>query len=249
MKTLIRKSIDCKIKIILAVLAINAIQLRSGELMKTADELPRILTAAHITHALELFPRERYNEILELKVDVDLRSLVLGAIETNLNMKHKNIAYDLARAVITEANRYDMDPFFLLAVIKTESNFNPRAKGGHGEIGLMQVLPRTAKWLSYRAKLPKNFDLNDPVVNVRVGAFYFSMLRKQFNGIGTRYVAAYNMGARNVYKLMKKNKEPEIYPARVLANYGRFYQTVLASEEVSALRSLHGITRNVASIE
>ncbi len=221
----------------MAVLALTS-TFKTGVLVKSADELPRIQTAAHLTHALELFPRSRYTEILEIKADVDLRPLVLEATTKHLKKRYKHMAFDLARTVILEGNRYGLDPFFLLAVIHTESSFNPRAKGGHGEIGLMQILPKTANWLARKAKLPKNFDLNDPVVNVRVGALYFSMLRQQFRGIGTRYVAAYNMGAGNVNKLVRKNKEPNIYPSRVLANYSRIYNTILNSEQLASLRTV-----------
>jgi soluble lytic murein transglycosylase len=116
-----------------------------------------------------------------------------------------------------------MDPLFLLAVIATESQFNLKAHGLHGEIGLMQILPKTAHWLATRAGLPRNFDLHDPAVNIRVGAAYFARLRKKFNGIGTRYVAAYNMGTSNVRRLLALRAEPRIYPDKVLVNYRKLY--------------------------
>ena len=134
-----------------------------------------------------------------------------------------------------------MDPLFLMAVIATESQFNPKARGSHGEIGLMQVLPKTAKWIAPQAGIKRNqINLEDPALNIRIGATYFAKLRKTFEGKGTRYVSAYNMGSKNVRKLLKSNKEPKIYSARVIGNYTAFYarigSTTLASQRVASTK-------------
>lgn len=55
------------------------------------------------------------------------------------------------------------------AVAQVESGFNPRAVGGVGEIGLMQVLPSTARMLGFREPLPELFE---PATNVRYGVRY-----------------------------------------------------------------------------
>lgn len=55
------------------------------------------------------------------------------------------------------------------AVAEVESGYNPKAVGGVGEIGLMQVLPSTARMLGFRAPLPELFE---PETNVRYGVRY-----------------------------------------------------------------------------
>jgi soluble lytic murein transglycosylase-like protein len=115
------------------------------------------------------------------------------------------------------------------------------ARGSHGEIGLMQVLPKTAKWLAPQAGLPANFDLREPVVNIRIGATYFAHLRQTFKHNGSRYIAAYNMGVVNVRRLLKVKTEPKVYPTRVLNNYAQIY---LASHSASA-----PVSRGLASAQ
>jgi hypothetical protein len=61
-------------------------------------------------------------------------------------------------------------PFELLdAVMRVESNYNPKARGGDGEVGLMQVMPPTARQLGFDGTLG---ELADPETNIRLGAIY-----------------------------------------------------------------------------
>lgn len=140
---------------------------------------------------------------------------------------YKDKAYEIARAVIVEANHHGMDPLFLLAVIQTESQFNLKARGRHGEIGLMQILPETAKWIAPHAGVDsESINLENVSMNIRLGATYFAHLRKSFKNMGTRYVSAYNMGSTNVRRLVKNNIEPYIYSSKVLGNYTNFYAKI-----------------------
>ena len=84
----------------------------------------------------------------------------------------------------------------------------------------------TAKWLAPQAGLPANFDLREPAVNIRLGATYLARLRTTFHHKGNRYIAAYNMGIKNVCRLLKVKTEPNVYPARVLGNYSQIYLAV-----------------------
>jgi soluble lytic murein transglycosylase-like protein len=65
----------------------------------------------------------------------------------------------------------NLPPEIAEAVADVESGFNPRAVGGVGEIGLMQVLPSTARMLGFAEPLPKLFD---PETNVRFGVRYLA---------------------------------------------------------------------------
>jgi soluble lytic murein transglycosylase len=160
---------------------------------------------------------------LDIAGNGDLRATILALVEKSLPTKYEDKAFEIARAVIIEANHHKMDPLFLLAVIATESHFNLDARGTHGEIGLMQVMPVTAKWLAPQAGLPAKFDLREPAVNIRLGATYFAKLRKTFKHKSNRYIAAYNMGVKNVHRLLKTRVEPKEYSSRVLGNYSQIY--------------------------
>lgn len=131
----------------------------------------------------------------------------------------------IARTLIEEANRYSMDPLFLMAVIRHESRFNPDALGRHGEIGLMQIKPSTARWVLSRRGISAPSEtrlrdlLKDPAMNIRYGAAYFAHLRQSFKGRRHLYISAYNMGPSNVRQLLRENLKPRIYSEKVLAEY------------------------------
>lgn len=214
---------------------------RTSALTKSVDELPKVKVKSQINHALELFAGDQSRNALNAASTLDMREFILSIVKQSLPAKYEDRAYEISRAVIVEANHHRMDPLFLLAVITTESKFNVQARGAHGEIGLMQVLPRTAKWLAPQAGLPESFDLQDPAVNIRLGATYFAHLRHKFSSNTRRYIGAYNMGVTNVHRLLRNRVEPQVYPSRVLNNYTQIYS---AAGQLSAV---HAITRGLAS--
>ncbi len=112
----------------------------------------------------------------------------------------------------------------MLAVIQTESSFNPDMVGGVGEVGLMQLRPETAEWLVKKERLRvSQKPLVDPIKNIQIGAAYMSYLRERFDDHARLYVAAYNMGPRNVRELRQKDIWPKEYAARVMSYYVDFY--------------------------
>lgn len=104
----------------------------------------------------------------------------------------------------------------------------------------MQILPQTAKWIAPQAGVDTDFiNLENPSLNIRLGATYIAQLRKSFSNNGTRYVSAYNMGSANVRRLVKNKIEPYIYSGKVLDNYQGFYSRLERSRSA----------RNIASVE
>lgn len=97
------------------------------------------------------------------------------------------------------ANEYKVDPLLVLAIIKTESNFNARAISKKGAKGLMQIMESTAQWSSKRMHMEEyNKDmLLDPDCNIRIGVWYFRWLYDKYNDIDLAIVA-YNGGMGNV---------------------------------------------------
>ena len=98
-----------------------------------------------------------------------------------------------------------VDPFLLVAVIKVESSFDPQACSDAGAIGLMQVMPSTAKWVAGQIEFD-NYQtemLYQKEVNMMIGSWYLSNLLKEFDGNMVAALAAYNAGRGNVGKWMK----------------------------------------------
>lgn len=220
------------------MLTFTAVSVEMGERTHLVGELPKIGVAFQTDHALEIFTREKSSLALEPNGQMDLREFILRTVEASLPAKHKDSAFVIARSLIKEANHHQMDPFFLLAVIATESQFNVEARGSHGEIGLMQILPATAKDLAAQAGLKEDLDLRNPAVNIRIGATYLAKLRKAFKRKTKRYIAAYNMGSRNVRRLVANKVEPQIYPARVISNYTRIYSALNTAVSSAATRGV-----------
>src|SRR6185312_7336746 len=97
------------------------------------------------------------------------------------------------------ARNYDLDPALLAAVIYQESKFKADARSTSGAIGLMQLLPDTAKGIALHTggSRFRVEDLYDPEINVRYGAFYLHRLLTKY-GDTKLALAAYNAGQANV---------------------------------------------------
>jgi soluble lytic murein transglycosylase len=97
------------------------------------------------------------------------------------------------------AHNYDLDPSLLAAVIYQESKFNAGARSRSGAIGLMQLLPDTAKGIAVHTggSRFRVSDLYDPEINVRYGAWYLRHLLDKYGDERTA-LAAYNAGQQNV---------------------------------------------------
>ncbi len=114
---------------------------------------------------------------------------------------YQQLRYPLRYEAIvrTHARNYDLPPTLLAAVIYTESKFDADARSGAGAIGLMQLLPETAKGIALRTGGHKFVvsDLYDPEINVRYGSWYLRNLLDRYDDIPTA-LAAYHAGQGNV---------------------------------------------------
>jgi soluble lytic murein transglycosylase len=97
------------------------------------------------------------------------------------------------------AENYDLDPALVAAVIYQESKFRPTARSSSGAVGLMQLLPDTARGIAARTG-GSEFeidDLLDPEINVRYGSWYLRHLLDKYED-ERMALAAYNAGQSNV---------------------------------------------------
>ena len=135
-------------------------------------------------------------------------ALVAGALTGRIvvpavSAKAYPIHYEKEIAAV--AAKYKVDPYLLAAVARTESGFDPEAKSHAGAVGLMQLLPTTAKWVTGLDgwKGPKNPALTDPQDSLELGAFYLAYLQRTFDD-PTAVLAAYNAGQNAVRGWIQK---------------------------------------------
>lgn len=130
--------------------------------------------------------------------------------------------------IIEKANKYQLDPYLVTALIYVESKFLLDAKSHKGAIGLMQIMPDTARWIS--AQMPyNNFTedlLFDPEVNIEFGSWYLADLIKEFGNERIIVLAAYNAGRGNVKRWLEENWDGqhtsiEILPFKETRDYIR----------------------------
>jgi len=127
--------------------------------------------------------------------------LVLLAVFGWRHWREHRFDGDIAAA----AQRYQMDPALIRAVIWRESDFHPGARGKAGELGLMQIRgPAAQEWAT--AEHIKGFDQDeclDPLTNVLAGTWYLKRVIHHYNQADDPLpfgLAEYNAGRRNVLK-------------------------------------------------
>jgi soluble lytic murein transglycosylase len=137
------------------------------------------------------------------------------------------------------ARNYDLSPTLLAAVIYTESKFDASARSTAGAVGLMQLLPDTARGIAIRTG-GDGFvvdDLLDPEINVRYGSWYLRNLIDRYDDLRTA-LAAYHAGQGNVDGWRRRGvgiqfPETRTYVERVL-NAERIYADAYTDELTSS---------------
>jgi hypothetical protein len=126
----------------------------------------------------------------------------------NLSTKFDELFNEIART-------YNLDPRLLHAIAKVESNYNPRAVSPKGALGVMQLIPSTARLVGVS-------DLFDPRENIHGGARYLKYLLDKFGDL-TLALAAYNAGPKAVeaYGGIPPYEETQRYVRSVLSLYQR----------------------------
>lgn len=144
----------------------------------------------------------------------DLFHTEMAKINQALRREFFSTSMPFGDLIHEKAVKYDVDPALVAAVIEQESRFRKDARSHVGARGLMQLMPRTGRWMGAR-------NLYDPEQNIDAGVRYIKYLQKRFDGNVKKTIAAYNAGEGNVkrYDGVPPFRETQSYVKKVMSNY------------------------------
>ena len=142
---------------------------------------------------------ERIREISETiglvtgleRSDQDFLKNTVGNVVRNISASVARVKFNSVVEHVAKENK--IDPKLVKAIIEKESGFNPDATSGAGAMGLMQLMPGTARQMGVKNPY-------DPVENIRGGTKYLSSLLNRYHGNVILALSAYNAGPNNVDK-------------------------------------------------
>lgn len=130
---------------------------------------------------------------------------IMNPVKSNINYLYNGefSKADWFGLVEENAIRYNIQPALILAIIKQESNGFIWSVSTTNAIGLMQVQPNTARWISQR-KI-SDMDLFKPKNNIQIGSEYLQWLIGNFRGNMNLAIAGYNAGQTNALSYYRNN--------------------------------------------
>lgn len=157
----------------------------------------------------------------EVKREFYITKAVKDISKNNSTLDSKSI-YEISKAIYEESIKYNFNPLLITAIIKIESNFDPKAVSDSYAYGLTQVrrfiAPELAKNIGIEWDGAEK-TLFDPIKNIKIGVYYLSILNRNFNDLKIAIIA-YNQGPYAVQELLTNNQElPNNYVNKVLGYY------------------------------
>jgi soluble lytic murein transglycosylase-like protein len=183
---------------------------RHAETAQIRDAAPLAPAAASATAFKVVYARQ---ESRALEVARVIEALNAGLDDSNRRR--------LGMLLTDLSTHYGYDPALIVAVIMTESSFDPSSRSHRGAVGLMQLLPNTAESLAEETHRPwfGEHALLDPTFNISLGVRYLAKLQKRFGSLDIA-LAAYNYGPSRVGEMLQRGLPvPMDYTKRVLDHY------------------------------
>jgi hypothetical protein len=136
-------------------------------------------------------------------------SKIVNEISYNNHTLDSKFIYEMSKAIYEESIKYNFNPLLTTALIKVESNFDPKAISDSYAYGLCQVRSYIAPELSKNIGIEwdgAEKTLFDPINNIKIGVYYLSILNRDFNDLKTAIIA-YNQGPYKIQEQLTNNEE------------------------------------------
>lgn len=151
-----------------------------------------------------------------------------------------------AERIDDAAERYDVDEHLIAAIIRCESGWNERALSSAGAVGLMQIMPDTARSVADQGRVDTNHfdpnDLSDPATNIEYGTALLAFLQSQLESVD-QVICAYNAGLGTVQGWLSEGDSEDFadvvtYPEtrhylervkEALRQYSRYYPSGMST--------------------
>lgn len=162
-----------------------------------------------------------------------------GKAQTHQILNRAFTQEDIDAAIEQAATRHNVDPSLVRSVVKVESDFNPNAVSRKGAMGLMQLMPSTARSLNVSNPF-------DPVQNVDAGVRHLRTLLDNYRGNVQLTLAAYNAGAGAVSRSagVPRFRETQNYVRRITNLYNGGSESIFGNrvhEPVHVERDARGV--------
>lgn len=151
---------------------------------------------------------------------IETTTIAIAEKNTQNNQPAKPFFYNIQMV----AEKYDIDPLLLHAIAHVESRHNPKAVSHAGALGLMQVMPATARRFGV---MDPELELHDPLTNLKVSSAYLKTLQSIFGNNLHLVLAAYNAGEGAVIKYGRNippYQETQNYVRKVIDHYLKLKQ-------------------------
>lgn len=188
--------------------------------MGPADQLGPVLSSGDLLSLENILGNEIDRPSLVIEREI---MSVLEGEASNLSQSQRG---DVRDALLRARSEYGVEPLLVLALIKQESRFNPKAVGPAGSLGLMQLRQFVARDVAKRYGLAPvdRARLFDPGANVEIGTIFLAELIQRF-GDATSALAAYNAGPTRVARLLARGKQPpRSFVDKVRGHYDTLHQ-------------------------
>jgi soluble lytic murein transglycosylase len=211
---------------------------RLGMLSRARRELSVVRGAAHehpavMTSLLQLYEEyQLYGDVLRLTVS-------LQAHRPESRVRDRLWPYLYPRGyqevVAAEAENYHLDPYLILALVRTESLFDPLAESSAGARGLMQIMPATGREIARKLGAPSE-DASSffaPEWNIRMGVYYLWQQYQAYHGQVQFALAAYNAGPGNTNRWLRRLQgvDPDLFVELIdFSETRQFIKKVLAAQ-------------------